>query len=378
MACFQELPPELKISILEFLNSPVDLISITSTCRSLRAMKNQTYWPYLEDRVFYNQGTDNPTTELISLANIRTLKASKTEEEFMDLNEFMIDVERGRNLSEIGAFRKTIRWFTRRFLQAKPKGSTEIPSYAEISRIDDAFCVLWLWFEATWKPTKRWNIEGLIDWAIVDRYATFGRQHGHSGFFVHVRTLAMVYDFLISELGNLGPLVAGQRSEDEREKLAQLSGCFHRYLAVGIPNLILIDKGLDGVKKILECPLDDRLRQATPYLDHLVETQDDLNNFFNHHEVIYRFKLMVVKLWYPDLAHNELVEALPSKKTGSPCQHDEDPRNEGKEFEYPSNFWNIDTIVKWVYSPPAYTTTITAAVDCDPEDLISQLTIEDS
>ncbi|KAK6337061.1 hypothetical protein TWF718_009847 [Orbilia javanica] len=266
MAWLLALPVELVLSIIGNLDSPVDLAAFSQTCRALYQMTEETYWDTIEDQVFCNETLRNPSFELLALADMRHLKASKTKKELRDIDPFTDGVPRRQNFSELVELRKTVRWFMGEFFKNRfeIEGLESPPSNAKIIDIENAFCIIWLWIEGSFDLANRWNFDTIIDWAIADDREEFDRKY-------KVRQpggLGHVYCFLMQSLTHVGPLLAKNRRNVEAELLACSSAQFAQYFRFGIPSILLIEKGINGMKSFLGSSLEDQVKEAAPYFDH--------------------------------------------------------------------------------------------------------------
>ncbi|EPS40644.1 hypothetical protein H072_5446 [Dactylellina haptotyla CBS 200.50] len=267
-----------------------------------------------------------------------------------DINPFRVDVNKKLGLCELVNLRRTVRWFTIKFFQQQLKDmpNEAAPSYNEISRVDNAFCVLWLWMEASYEPTKRGcGIGDLILRVIGLDDETCDQVYGNN-----TGTLVVLYIFLTSQLEHLGPLLADEKSEDHLDHLARHTFCLGRYICLGIPNLILIFKGLDGVKRMLESPLDYQLVEAAAYFDHIVETRHDFYADFGEMEIVKHFILMIDELWSLDLDGSEQLYSRPLWKVpGATYQYYSEPWCQREEFQYLATFWDDKRLLSWGYRP---------------------------
>ncbi|KAK6524458.1 hypothetical protein TWF281_011366 [Arthrobotrys megalospora] len=351
MSPIVELPPELKLEIICHLDSIADLTSVSHTCRSFHDMTKEEYWNTVEKTVFRNETATLPP-EWNSLSDLRYFKAGKTYRELLGINPFLIDIDLKQDLDGLVDLRKTVRWFTRRFFQQqlKDKPGEAAPSYTEIARVDGAFCVLWLWMECFYEPTKRLDVmRGLIGWALGEGYSEYQMTHG-----THLGTLLACYFFLMSQLEHLGRLLALRKSRDDLEQLSGLCPCLDQYFSIGIPNMLLISEGLDGVKALLEHSLHDQLVGAAPYFDHLVETADDIYSpIFDWENTASYFITEINNFWSPSLSSPELSSRplwnLPPHMRI--YRHYAPPWQQPKGFQHMATFWDDERLSRWGWRP---------------------------
>ncbi|KAK6521547.1 hypothetical protein TWF506_001760 [Arthrobotrys conoides] len=348
MASLIKLPIELKLELLGHLTSTTDLASISRTCRSFHDMTLEPYWKTLQNQVFQNETAHQSYIQLIGLSKIRNFKAKLTESTL--LKPPTNDGRQG-DLSELTNLRRTIRWFTNRFFRYNLDEDEPAPSEAEIFRVDKAFCVLWLWMEASYEPTKRNEVSELVWWATrpysIDNSLWYFQEHG-----VISGTLLAVYWFLRSQLEHIGPLIAQRKDKCQRENLASLSYCVDQYLRFGIPNILLINKGLDGIKNLLQSPLESQLEKSLPYFDYLDYTKHDRYAYWGGEEIVDHFVAMIGELWCGRADYSELSSRPLWKSPGGVYHIHSAVWNQGIEFDYMSTFWDDQRLLNQGYCFP--------------------------
>ncbi|KAF3148899.1 hypothetical protein TWF594_000352 [Orbilia oligospora] len=352
MASIIKLPTELKVEVLGHLASTTDLESISKSCRGFHDMTTEPYWNTIQNLVFKNETAHQLSKQLIGISKLRNYKASSAFQESKESELFAPpnDQDYEGDLSQLTDLRLTIRWFTKRFLRHHLPQGEPAPSEAEISRIDQAFCVLWLWMESSYEPTKRGqSVLDAVWWATQPHSSSewYFQEHG-----VIAGTLLAVYWFLKSQLEHIGPLIAQRQDKSKIDGLASLSCCLDQYFRVGIPNIILINEGLDGVKEILEAPLESQLEKAFPYFDHLDYTKGDKYALWGGEEIFDHFVAIVGSVWSRELDYSALSLRPLWRSPNNVYKLYSAIWDQHVDFDYMSTFWDDDRLLRRGYHPP--------------------------
>ncbi|KAK6358944.1 hypothetical protein TWF696_000118 [Orbilia brochopaga] len=283
MASLGSLPFDLKMLILEHTSSTKDQTSLSRTCKSFYGVTKTQYWDSIRLSAYRKDTINDLTAELHGLWKIRRLKAEKTTQELLDIrNEFQklealpdYDSEEisWEKINELVSLRKTIRWFTIHFfkhhlsLQSTSLGRHHepAPSLTELARVDNAFCTLWMWMEASYEThtIQSWDygvFQLVSGWALVGRYppGPACTESIHAALRFLQSTLApMIEKYAVS----LDPARLVQTSQ------SQPLECPTCYISNGVSSFILINSGLDGARKILESPPYEQLAISAQHFE---------------------------------------------------------------------------------------------------------------
>ncbi|KAK6356056.1 hypothetical protein TWF718_000430 [Orbilia javanica] len=351
MSPILRLPSELKFELLSSLDSTSDLDSICNTCRDFRNFRTSRHWNAIENSVFKNETTQKLSSELIAISKLRDYKKPHIiSAKLGELNGLQTSSPgRCGDLSELIELRRVIRWFAKRFFvhHLALRKDKVPPSASEISRIEHAFGVIWTWMEASYDFTKRKDdIVETICWAIGDddRYFEYALIAGD---------LLAVYTFLRGELEHIGVLIAAKQSEGYLEYLGALSTCLDQYLRTGIPNILLMEKGLDEVKEILEAPIEDQLAICNPFFGHLDYTLTDPYAFDvgDDEDVINHFVSIVRQLRGCSSYKDFVSRPLWNGTAYGIYNIQREPWDQEGEFDHMATFWDDERLVRWGYYP---------------------------
>ncbi|KAK6525946.1 hypothetical protein TWF281_010988 [Arthrobotrys megalospora] len=270
MTTLNELPCEIKLEIAANLDSTADFIALSQTCSELRSIK---HYKSIRRKVFENETKHRLTPELIALWNVRHFKSQ--HETLQRTNqglgtsrvEFQAQTDEQiiSNLSDIAGLRRVIRWFTVQFFEynLRERPGEDPPTATEISRIDNAFCALWFWMETPY-DLLRFTPQSSDTPRQLDNLV-MGLTCSTSDAAVRLS----VYSFLRSQLAAMKQVYQSTNFSPEAVGyLAQVSPCITRYLNIGVPNMLLMKLGLDGVKKLLTDLEKQHPCQLAPVLAH--------------------------------------------------------------------------------------------------------------
>ncbi|KAF3132650.1 hypothetical protein TWF594_009469 [Orbilia oligospora] len=360
MAHFTRLPLEIKLQILENLGTEADLKSCCSTCRSLYNITETVYWNSITKSVYENETANNITPQLVAIRRIRFVKATNSPQDIRSMTVWQEPEQQGLHISDFMKLRKTIRWFRnaffRSYLLSKPEEAP--PSDAEIRRVDDALGILWLWIEASQEHTRRneVQIKMLISWATHGKINPPLRGSiGQEELVPQSGLLLAVYSFLISLLGGYGKALIDSHPSDtwDLTQLSTLVPCVSSYIRVGIANLILIEKGLDGVKTMLESPLDSQLRAAARYIEFPIQTRDDqhclLQSFDIRNDTTSFFLHLIDDLWDQDICRSAFASRPLWREKDQLYTLNSPPWSNRQGFDLRATIWDDERLLRWGY-----------------------------
>ncbi|KAJ6263169.1 hypothetical protein Dda_1730 [Drechslerella dactyloides] len=354
MTHFTTIALEMKLQIFKSIDSVKDLSSLYATCSNFYNIRKSGFAKSIALSVFEKETAAGITAELVALAKLRKLKAwrgcdSKTIEELNapDLNGITWPAD-DPSLSELVGIRRTVCWFTRQFFEyhlAKRK-QTARPSTDEIARVEDAFCLFWLWIEAADDQTQQLSdsIEQLLCDALMSAQP-------HRKASPHSALMLTVYHFLLSKLEKLGLSYARTLDTAYVQSIAEWCNCFTLYLRVGIPSLLLMHFGLDGVTELLRGSPDDRSFAVAKVFDHVKLRALDAGSWGDDNIGINRLyglldgysigdlELSTRPLWKcPGRTYNPKVRAWGQL----------DP------LDYEAIFWDDERLIRWGYHVPLH------------------------
>ncbi|KAK6346648.1 hypothetical protein TWF696_006768 [Orbilia brochopaga] len=271
MANLMKLPVELKLDIFGMIDSTHDLHAISMTCWDFQNIRTSTFGKRAAQSALERETAAKITPTLAALGSLRTWKSGKTFRQLLDLK--YPDDQNGQQASSVEEpeisgliqIRRTTSWLTRRFFEhqfsqrEETKNSlSNCPSAQELIVVEDAFYMLWLWIEASYEPLYRDSDKAQEQITAALRIGRGSRAVTHREP-PHPATILAVYTFLVSQLEHVGPIYIKRFTARYVAGLARWCRCFTQYLGIAIPNLILINQGLDGVAKLLEGSIDDQL-----------------------------------------------------------------------------------------------------------------------
>ncbi|EGX43998.1 hypothetical protein AOL_s00210g159 [Orbilia oligospora ATCC 24927] len=152
------------------------------------------------------------------------------------------------HIPQISNIRRTIRWFSLRFIKHhwRKRPEETPPTATEINRIDNAFCALWLWMEI---PYDALNINPYM---LETATSIFGTP-------VDLRCSAQdaairlgVYTFLRARITEIGPLRLKAMDKEVLVDITRISPCLTRYFKIGVPNIVMMNFGLQGIKNLID------------------------------------------------------------------------------------------------------------------------------
>ncbi|KAK6510764.1 hypothetical protein TWF506_009861 [Arthrobotrys conoides] len=301
------LPVELKLQILENLDTMDDLRSCSSTCRSFNDITETNSWNTIAEKIYEKETANKITYQLVGIRNIRHMKAVNDPKTLPSMTDWKLPERQGL-IADCVKLRKTISWFRNAFLRSHlyKKSEEAPPSDAEICRVDDALGILWLWMEASYEFTRRDEVEIklLISWATGNRIAPPLRGYrGQEMLSPYIGPLIAVYSFLLSLFGDYANALISFNPPDtwDLAEISDLVPCISSYISAGIVNLIFFEKGLDGVKSMLESSLESQLGEVARYIDFPIRTKPDhfsvLRSFDMRKDVASCFLHMIEDLW---------------------------------------------------------------------------------
>ncbi|KAK6358945.1 hypothetical protein TWF696_000119 [Orbilia brochopaga] len=294
------LPVELLLDIFGLLDGPGDLHAVCDTCTKLRAIKTTKPWDGVLQKVYEKETLTTMTAELYGLWAVRKIKASagNSQQKLMDssipfhqagykqdqklLPAYEKDIT--AHITEIAKLRRTIRWYTLRYLKQHLKGDGN-SLYCENDRklpgstscelkdmYDNAFCLVWLWIEASYVSTKRWSgdIDTMVAWALAGPFWPGGHNPGfvlNACRFIQEELSAAceaftevpVNECLYRRMAN-GPFGCGST-----DRLTPYTNWPLSNMRNILPDVIMIALGVDGVRDMLETPLKQQVALLDTY-----------------------------------------------------------------------------------------------------------------
>ncbi|KAJ6258276.1 hypothetical protein Dda_7196 [Drechslerella dactyloides] len=361
MATFTTLPLELKIEILNHLDSLNDLSSIFNSCSDFYSIQQSKYANSIMSSVFQNDLSVSMSAELVALANLRELKAGKSSSELLAI-EFprggqQLAPTENSKLADLVEIRRITGWFALKFFeyqfkkrpQTHPSQShSSHPSVQEFRRVQDAFCLLWLWIEAAYEPTRRglrMRIDSLIEGALHSA-------QGYEKISPQATVVLGVYSFLISRLEHLGPLYTQSLDSEEVSSTAKRYRCFTQYLQMGIPTLLLLRNGLDGVAELLRSPIGDQLSMVADVFESAGPTAPAHRYCLEGSATLYALLDLYSGWPSSDIKLSARPLWKTPVKTYQICRL---PWNQQEHLDYEASFWDDDRLVKehgsYVFAP---------------------------
>ncbi|KAF3919425.1 hypothetical protein ABW21_db0208374 [Orbilia brochopaga] len=349
MANFTTIPIELKIKIFEYGDSSEDLASLFATCRVFRGVRESKYADDITRSVFKNETVANKTAELVALAKLRSLKSWRlSNSDKGALDRLAIDAP----LSDLLEIRRTICWFTRKFFEHKLAESRHAnqadisgPSREETSRVENAFCLLWMWIEAADDSTQGLgvSIQELLEEAFK------GAQQDQKAS-PHSAIVLTVYHFLISQIKNLGPLYVETLEAEYVTSIAECCGCFTRYLRLGIPNLLMMRLGLDGLAKLLKEPISHQISAVKDVFDLVQQRTLDSHAWGDDSEALCRLYGLLDRY---SAADSKLSRRPLWKSSGKVYNPNRMAWSQPDPLDYEAVLWDDQRLVRWGYHPAA-------------------------
>ncbi|KAK6353997.1 hypothetical protein TWF730_008417 [Orbilia blumenaviensis] len=332
MTSINQLPVELRIEILTHLRSTQDLAAATDSCYGLYALKQLKYWGTVQNLVFDNDTSDHLTGDLLGLWNVRRVKLHlKTSAGSKDCVKRACDASHEEpRLSELSELRRTIRSFTVKFLRHHLKGKPEEkPTDAEIARVDDAFCTLWLWAEVA-SDLINFN-PSAPELSPIFRYIS----NHHEDKPLHASTVLVAYKFLQSQLAYIVKPCVNKMSSERMENLSCFCFCLTRCL------------GLDGLEDFFNILPEKQVDRTRTYLDRHFQKSNHYP--FCRVDLLGHFFSMIDELCTPPY-HSLGLRPLWKQHDGT-----------YRIFAHPWNqcglildaiFWDDERLLKWGYQRP--------------------------
>ncbi|EPS37658.1 hypothetical protein H072_8678 [Dactylellina haptotyla CBS 200.50] len=284
-SAFEELPLDLKVEILESLDSLYDFDNLRLTCRTFYGLSETEIW-IAAQRYHYSEDVGTLLRALATLkAYARTgkIKTLGSPYPFYPCNpSASIRLNPTTNteyIKELAAHRKIAQWFTRRFFKFHPQqfGTLEPgisegenilvlnPSRDERMRIERAFLMQWLYAEITYifiknKPNDMKTLEKFVP----------GDTHGLQ-VPVNLGVLANVQNFLMELVAPMVVRFVGTQPEKDTIALAKVVPCLDLYHRRGIPNIMSWQLGLDGLKDFLESEIEARHAKISELYSHATD-----------------------------------------------------------------------------------------------------------
>ncbi|KAK6532996.1 hypothetical protein TWF281_007162 [Arthrobotrys megalospora] len=307
MSILENIPLEIKIEVIESLDSIYDLDALSATCTTFHKIikdprnivgvnLGQLLHGDLGEiirllfimRAYGRDGQLPPGIQPLededSDSEIRPSEDEESGPKVQSLEEFfhMTATDKLEFLQKLFACRKTIRWFTDQYISAMadkfgeslPNATSKIliPSRTEIARLDRALLLVWL-------VTEMYHVSSRGD---PNNAQFFKNCVGGKLFQLLIRYTAenfcAMYSVGMFVLGLMTPAVLqyartlGQQEIAERGDLVE---CIDNYHKIGIPHLILLKCGLDGYREHLIAEADVSVQNAIigEYYDSMVELE---------------------------------------------------------------------------------------------------------
>ncbi|KAF3222970.1 hypothetical protein TWF192_005180 [Orbilia oligospora] len=345
------IPLDIKLEIASSLSSVADFIALSRTCSTFRSIKS---FRAIRTEVFDNETRENLTPELIGLWNSLRFHFQRKLPPSQDLGEAdsgnvptsnIKFQPHGReqmlsHISQISNIRRTIRWFTLRFIKHhwRKRPEEKTPTATEISRIDNAFCALWLWMEI---PYDALNINPYM---LETATFIFGTS-------VDLRCSAPdaairlgVYTFLRARITEIGPLRLKAMDKEVLVDIARISPCLTRYFKIGVPNIVMMNFGLQGIKNLIIYRPDQRTLGLVPCLLH-----PTLMNRYprDEHQLLHCFTSLIN--YYRESSTETLRRQRFWKSPEAICVREEAPWVQ-PGLDIKIVFWDDERLLKWGYN----------------------------
>ncbi|KAK6513027.1 hypothetical protein TWF506_009189 [Arthrobotrys conoides] len=244
------------------------------------------------------------------------------------------------HIPQISNLRKTIRWFTLRFIayhwRNRP-GETP-PTATEISRIDSAFCALWLWMEVPYDGLD------INPYMLETATSIFGTPVSLNCSALDAAIRLGVYTFLRARITEIGPLQLKAMSKQHLVNIARISPCLTRYFKVGVPNIVMMNFGLQGIKNLILYRPDQRTLGRIPCLLH-----PTLMNRYprDEHQLLHCFTSLIN---YYRESSTEILRQRPFwKGPNTICVREEAPWVQ-PGLDLKVVFWDDERLLRWGYN----------------------------
>ncbi|KAK6337019.1 hypothetical protein TWF718_009804 [Orbilia javanica] len=353
------VPLEVKLEIANSLGSVADLIALYQTCSELRLVRAFTA---IRKQVFENETRERLTPELIGLWNSLLFKRLQSEKldapQRPDSNDMdpegntagddhTVDFEpHGKeqilsHISEVSELRRTTRWFTLQFIEHHfyKKSENMPPTAAEVDRIDDAFCALWFWMEVPYDSLD------INPYMLETATSLFGDTVNLKCSAADAAVRLGVYTFLRSRISHLGPLRPRSFNKEVLAGIARISPCLSRYFKIGVPNIIMMNFGLQGIKNIVTGRPNRSIFRLIPCILHPTL----LDRFpRDEHQLLHCFTSLINT--YRDNSTEALRNRRFWKGPDSLCVAGEAPWIQ-PGLDLNIVFWDDERLLKWGYCP---------------------------
>ncbi|KAF3275236.1 hypothetical protein TWF970_006959 [Orbilia oligospora] len=345
------IPLDIKLEIASSLSSVADFIALSRTCSTFRSIKS---FRAIRTEVFDNETRENLTPELTGLWNSlrfhfqRKLPPSQDPGEADSENVTTSNIKfqpHGReqmlsHIPQISNIRRTIRWFSLRFIKHhwRKRPEETPPTATEINRIDNAFCALWLWMEI---PYDALNINPYM---LETATSIFGTP-------VDLRCSAQdaairlgVYTFLRARITEIGPLRLKAMDKEVLVDITRISPCLTRYFKIGVPNIVMMNFGLQGIKNLIVYRPDQRTLGLVPCLLH-----PTLMNRYprDEHQLLHCFTSLIN--YYRESSTETLRRQRFWKSPEAICVQEEAPWVQ-PGLDIKIVFWDDERLLKWGYN----------------------------
>ncbi|KAK6510867.1 hypothetical protein TWF506_009961 [Arthrobotrys conoides] len=258
-----DLPLDIKIDLLESLDSVACLRSILLTCHTFFDISQTQLWAPIYTKVLERDvGVAGQ-----ALVKMRRFKSTRTEEELIEALPTKEDEKpksRQIYLSELVSVRQPVRFFSNVFfrtrfenrrrkfrIEARPEdilSDMKTITESEYARVDEAYYTLWLYKELNYNVELRSleQVTAINNWALWEENGSL-RVTPDIGILSHVlrvTSIEIIYPYVQRYNRTL--------SLEELNAVVDVVDAICLYEKHGIASMLITQLGFDGLKKLLE------------------------------------------------------------------------------------------------------------------------------
>ncbi|KAK6354278.1 hypothetical protein TWF730_008691 [Orbilia blumenaviensis] len=354
-----DLPLDIKLDLLESLDSVASLRSILLTCHIFYDISQTRLWTRIYIKVLENDiGVAGQ-----AVVKMRRFKARRTEVELIEAIPTIDDEKPGSAntyLRDLLSVRRPVRFFTRLFFRTRFENRRGKPfnkqtdaleemktiTHSEYARVDEAYYTLWLYKELNYNVELR----SLEQVAAVNNWA-FWNNDGTPQIVPDVGILSHV--LRVTSVGIVYPHVrkyGKTLSLQELHSISEVVEAICLYEKHGIASMLITQFGFDGLQKVLEStpeqiqkiiskiywvPCEAAHQGITP-LNSVTQFPSLITDFWKYIQPTY--KGVMRRAW---------------KRPGGKYRTRVAPWNQCSSFDITALVWDDDRLESWGYFYPA-------------------------